>query len=186
MWHIASELFPDHFVYSSDVGKNQKVPPHCTYSINTYTKSVTTADFPGKPPVTQEHFANPVQKHKVYFMLLWPGFCLESSALPTALTRAGLWGTCLENLCAPSIGVARTVGKQMLSQCPHGSGGSALKTEALFLIILWCANSYLPQTVNFYYEIVFLHWNVTTFVSPATHSHNVLPPQLCLSKCWLQ
>lgn len=78
------------------------------------------------------------------------------------------------------------VGKQMLSQCLRGSDGSTLKTEALFLIVLEYANSYLPQTVNFYYEIVMLCWNVITFVSPATYSHNVLPPQPCLSKCWLQ
>ena len=64
--------------------------------------------------------------------------------------------------------------------------GWSLKTEAFILIILECANWYLPQAVNFYCEIVTLHWNTVDSVSPASYPYHVLPPQLCLSKCSLQ
>lgn len=94
--------------------------------------------------MTQERFANAlVQKHNVYFVLLWQGFCSEFSALPAALTKAGLWGTTTRNrVCAQLL---------MLQELLAGGGfrggcvvlvvgGWFLKTGAFFLIVLEWAN----------------------------------------------
>lgn len=110
-----------------------KISPSCCFHWETTSDSGT--------------FCKPSAQAQSIFRVTLARGCLEFSGLSTALTKAVLWGTCLENLCARSVDVARTVGKRMLSHCLRGSDRSTLKTKALFLIVLEYANSYLPQTV---------------------------------------
>lgn len=84
---------------------------------------VTPAHFIGKPPVTQECFANaPVQEQNIYLVLLW-GFCLAFSALLIAPTKAGLGDPHPEMYVHPVVDVAGLVAKWRLSRWLHGSGG---------------------------------------------------------------